>query len=452
MLATVPAATATTEPAVTFFVKVRGDGLAIVFSARRAGHHRSVAAGRRTSTSSTGQQAVQVDIGGLRTRVLRPGQKRRVSAYVRGSRAGSRSRSWAAPCPGTKAGFASSSQPWPAAPGLPRGGHRRDRRIERRGGDRPARRRAQSLGGAWALPNGEPSGTRSAPRAAITSRTVATLEPAWRFRFRGREAAFGLLTSTPRRRRRDRLRPGREVERLRARSRAPDGCAGRAIYTAPNDGPNGAAVVGDRVVRRDGHDRLRAQRGERAAGVEPAAGRSGRAVRRHRARRRPRPRLRQHRRLRARRPWRDLRARRRARVAMRWKFDTIARAVADRARRRRRRLESRVRRRRRSRLRRDLEPRAVGRLEGAPERRRVPRPRALHRLARRARRRDRRGCSGTTRSSRHDVRDYDFHVTPILARCRRRASWCSARARGDASSRGTGRRAGGSGRARSGRT
>ena len=66
------------------------------------------------------------------------------------------------------------------------------------------------------------------------------------------------------------------------------------------------------------------------------------------------------------------------------------------------------------RLRRDLEPRPVGWVGGAPERRRVPRQRR----------------STPTRSScstgrpgrllwhdqvvRHDVRDYDFHVTPIL--------------------------------------
>ena len=60
-----------------------------------------------------------------------------------------------------------------------------------------APRRGQSLGGSWALPNGSRASTRAAAGATITSRTVTMLEPAWRFRFRGKGGGFGSLTSTP---------------------------------------------------------------------------------------------------------------------------------------------------------------------------------------------------------------------------------------------------------------
>ena len=105
----------------------------------------------------------------------------------------------------------------------------------------------QSLGGEWALPNGNRAGTRAATRAGITSRTVTMLEPAWRFRFRGKAGSFGLLTSTP-------LVVGRTVYVQDAKSSvfALERSSGRLrwarLYTAPNDGPNGAAVAGDRVV------------------------------------------------------------------------------------------------------------------------------------------------------------------------------------------------------------
>jgi outer membrane protein assembly factor BamB len=105
----------------------------------------------------------------------------------------------------------------------------------------------QSLGGEWALPNGSRVGTRAATRAAITSRTVAMLEPAWLFRFHGKGGTFGRLTSTP-------LVVGRTVYVQDTKSSvfALERSSGRLrwarLYTAPNDGPNGAAVVGDRVV------------------------------------------------------------------------------------------------------------------------------------------------------------------------------------------------------------
>ncbi len=139
------------------------------------------------------------------------------------------------------------------------------------------------------------------------------LEPAWRFRFRGKGGGFGLLTSTP-------LAVGGTVYVQDAKSSvfALERTSGRLrwarLYTAPNDGPNGAAVVGDRVVAATDTTVFALNRANGRRTVEPAPGRPGRAVRRHRACRRSRPRLRQHRGFRARRPGRDLCARPRARV------------------------------------------------------------------------------------------------------------------------------------------
>ena len=105
----------------------------------------------------------------------------------------------------------------------------------------------RELDGTWALPNGSLASTRAAARATITSRTVATLEPAWRFRFRGKGGGFGSLTSTP-------LVVGGTVYVQDAKSSvfALERRSGRLrwarLYAAPNDGPNGVAVVGGRVV------------------------------------------------------------------------------------------------------------------------------------------------------------------------------------------------------------
>ena len=105
----------------------------------------------------------------------------------------------------------------------------------------------QGLDGTWESPNGSRASTRAATRAAITSRTVATLEPAWRFRFHGKGGGFGFLTSTP-------LVAGGTVYVQDAKSSvfALERRSGRLrwarLYAAPNDGPNGAAVVGGRVV------------------------------------------------------------------------------------------------------------------------------------------------------------------------------------------------------------
>ena len=105
----------------------------------------------------------------------------------------------------------------------------------------------QILGGQWTLPNGNRAGTRAAAGAAITSRNVATLQPVWGFRFRGRGGGFGLLTSTP-------LVAGEAVfvQDTKSSVFALERRSGRLrwarVYTAPNDGPNGAAIAGNRVV------------------------------------------------------------------------------------------------------------------------------------------------------------------------------------------------------------
>lgn len=80
----VPAATATTEPAVTFLVSVRVTDSGLVFTCRacKGGElkfRRGWAA--HFDVVNSGSRPYTVDIGGLRTRALRPGQKQRLSAY-----------------------------------------------------------------------------------------------------------------------------------------------------------------------------------------------------------------------------------------------------------------------------------------------------------------------------------------------------------------------------------
>ena len=83
MLAAVPTATATTEPAVTFFVAVRVTDSRIVFSCPACPGPQQFRRGwaAHFDVVNRGSKPVTVDIGGLRTRDLRPGQKQRVSAY-----------------------------------------------------------------------------------------------------------------------------------------------------------------------------------------------------------------------------------------------------------------------------------------------------------------------------------------------------------------------------------
>jgi outer membrane protein assembly factor BamB len=105
---------------------------------------------------------------------------------------------------------------------------------------------ARRVEGGWHAPNGDLSGTRSATRTQINLLTVGGLAMRWRFRVRGEGGKFGLLTSTP-------VVVGRTVYLQDSKSSvfALDRGTGRLrwarIYTAPNDGPNGVAVGNGRV-------------------------------------------------------------------------------------------------------------------------------------------------------------------------------------------------------------
>ena len=83
MLATVPAATATTEPAVTFFVFVPVTDSRVVIScpACPARHQFRRGWAAHFDVVNRGTKPYTFDLGGLRTRVLRPGQKQRLSVY-----------------------------------------------------------------------------------------------------------------------------------------------------------------------------------------------------------------------------------------------------------------------------------------------------------------------------------------------------------------------------------
>src|SRR5262245_21543404 len=83
MLATVPAATATTEPAVTFFVLVPVTDSQVVLSCPACPGHNQFRRGwaAHFDVVNLGTKPYTVDIGGLRTRKLQPGEKQRVSAY-----------------------------------------------------------------------------------------------------------------------------------------------------------------------------------------------------------------------------------------------------------------------------------------------------------------------------------------------------------------------------------
>jgi hypothetical protein len=79
----VPTATATTEPAVTFFVHVRVTDRGIVFSCPACPGQKQFRRGwaAHFDVVNRGTKPYTVDIGGLRTAALRPGQKYRVSAF-----------------------------------------------------------------------------------------------------------------------------------------------------------------------------------------------------------------------------------------------------------------------------------------------------------------------------------------------------------------------------------
>lgn len=96
--------------------------------------------------------------------------------------------------------------------------------------------------GDWSQPNGDLAATRASSSAAISSRTVGELAVRWRFPLRGAGGGFGLVTSTP-------VVVGDTVYLQDSKSSvlALDRRTGRLrwarVYTAPNDGPNGVAVA-----------------------------------------------------------------------------------------------------------------------------------------------------------------------------------------------------------------
>ena len=90
----------------------------------------------------------------------------------------------------------------------------------------------------------------------------------------------------------------------------------------PNDGPNGLALVGDRLYAASDTSVFALDASDGQAAVEHAAREPDGAIRQHRAGRRSRPGLREHRRASARRPGSDLRARRETGKQL-WRFDTI---------------------------------------------------------------------------------------------------------------------------------
>ena len=197
--------------------------------------------------------------------------------------------------------------------------------------------------------------------------------------------AFGAMTSNPIIRGNTVYLQDSDLERLRTR-RAKRRAALEAHLRRAERRPERAHDLGLAHLRRHRHDGVRTRRGDRATALVAPAREPVRAVRRHRADRRPRPRVRQHAGLPAGRPRRPLRTLGRDRPDRLALPDDQGAVGASRDERRRRRLVPGQRRRARQRVRGHRESRPVGWVESVPERRLVPRPCALHRLARRARR------------------------------------------------------------------
>jgi outer membrane protein assembly factor BamB len=98
----------------------------------------------------------------------------------------------------------------------------------------------------WLSPNGALSSTRSDAESAITAKAVDRLRVSWRFRVRGSGGAFGLLSSTPL------MQDGvAYVQDTSSSVYAIDLQSGRRRWVhrrqEPNDGPNGLALVDDRL-------------------------------------------------------------------------------------------------------------------------------------------------------------------------------------------------------------
>lgn len=100
--------------------------------------------------------------------------------------------------------------------------------------------------GDWSQPNGDLASTRASTSTAISSRTVEGLVVRWRFPLRGVGGGFGLVTSTP-----VVVDNTVYVQDSKSSVLALDRRTGRLrwarVYTAPNDGPNGVAVAAGRV-------------------------------------------------------------------------------------------------------------------------------------------------------------------------------------------------------------
>jgi len=100
--------------------------------------------------------------------------------------------------------------------------------------------------GVWKLPNGDLSGTRAAVGSTIDAQSVAGLAVRWRFRLTAPPTFSGIFASTP-------VADADTVylQDLRSNVFALDRSTGRPRWTrrydAANDGPNGLALDGDRL-------------------------------------------------------------------------------------------------------------------------------------------------------------------------------------------------------------
>jgi outer membrane protein assembly factor BamB len=106
-------------------------------------------------------------------------------------------------------------------------------------GNRPAK-------GVWTVPNGDLAGTRAASGSSLDASNVARLRVRWRFRFTEKPSFSGIFASTP-----IADRDTVYVQDLRSNVYALDRSNGALRwarrYRARNDGPNGLAVVDNRV-------------------------------------------------------------------------------------------------------------------------------------------------------------------------------------------------------------
>ena len=100
--------------------------------------------------------------------------------------------------------------------------------------------------GTWELPNGDLAGTRAAAGPGIDTSNVSELEVRWRYTFTAKPTSSGVFASTP-----VADRATVYVQDLQSNVHALDRATGQARwvhrYHAPNEGPNGLAVGGGRV-------------------------------------------------------------------------------------------------------------------------------------------------------------------------------------------------------------